>query len=76
MSGSEDNAARAQRMIEGLSSEMCQCGSKKRRKQSFCSSCYYKLPKETRAALYRRIGSGYEEAYDHAVGLLREVPDG
>lgn len=76
MGEGEDNAARAQRMIEGLSSEICQCGFSKRRKQSFCSKCYYKLPKETRAALYRRIGSGYEEAYDHAVGLLKEAPGG
>jgi hypothetical protein len=40
------------------------------------------LPAGAQRALYRRIGEGYEEAYDHAVEILtirerikKEVPD-
>jgi len=34
--------------------------------KSFCYGCFKQLPPEMQHALYRRIGSGYEAAYDAA----------
>ena len=68
--------------FEKLKGEVCECGRAKMVHSSFCKMCYYSLPPGTRHTLYRRIGTGYEEAYDHAVvvlklkGRIREVPDG
>lgn len=35
-----------------LASTVCACGGKKQYHMSFCSRCYYSLPKPLRAALY------------------------
>lgn len=48
------------------------CKGTKKRGQSFCQRCYYSLPPNMRQALYRRFGSGYEEAYDAAKDWLRD----
>jgi hypothetical protein len=42
------------------------CGRAKQPGKSFCYGCYKKLPPEKQKALYRKIGSGYEQAYDDA----------
>lgn len=58
--------------IRELDSEQCSCGNKKKPKQSFCNRCYYSLSRPMQLALYRRFGSGYEEAYQAAKNWLKE----
>lgn len=53
-----------------LFSEECFCGKNKKSKMSFCYSCYRSLPRSMQRDLYRRMGDGYEEAYDDAVTWL------
>jgi hypothetical protein len=59
-----------------LAGTKCRCGATKypasTARQTFCGRCYFKLPKEMQQALYRRLGSGYAEAYDAAVKFLAE----
>ena len=50
----------------------CQCGNFKRSKQTFCRSCYSKLPINMQNDLFKTIGDGYEEAYDQAVTFLKK----
>jgi hypothetical protein len=59
--------------FKDLKSDGCMCGKPKQSGKSFCYSCWSKLPSEIQRALYKRIGSGYEAAYDEAtVWLTRE----
>ena len=68
MALSESPRAQALRDLEG---PLCAaCGKAKMPKQSFCRPCYFSLPEDMRKALYRRFGSGYEEAYDDAKDWL------
>jgi len=53
-----------------LHSEGCICGRPKRRGYSFCYPCYKALPPDMQRDLYQKIGAGYEEAYEDAVGWL------
>jgi len=53
-----------------LRSNGCQCGGHKKPRQALCWSCYRQLPTEMRMALYRPVGSGFEEAYEEAVKWL------
>lgn len=48
------------------------CGNYKRKFQSFCSPCYFSLPGSMRKALYKRFGSGYEEAHEDAREWLEQ----
>lgn len=48
------------------------CGGVKRRSMSHCRRCYFALPRPMRAALYRRVGEGYEKAYAASLAWLRE----
>ncbi|MEQ1762560.1 MAG: hypothetical protein ABL984_05360 [Pyrinomonadaceae bacterium] len=51
-------------IVQALGSDRCTpCGSRKIRKRSHCSRCYYSLPPEQRQALYNLVGDGYEEAF-------------
>jgi len=38
--------------------------------QTFCRDCFYALPQALRDALYKRMGHGYEEAYQAACDFL------
>jgi len=58
-------------LVRELSGTKCRCGRTKKANNTFCNKCYFKLPDDMRFALYRRLGSGYEEAYDAAVQELR-----
>lgn len=59
-------------VLREYSSEKCgSCGEPKKRAESFCRECYFQLPPAMRSALYRRFGSGYEEAYLDAKEWLR-----
>lgn len=60
-------------LVGELASTTCRCGRTKRRRQTFCFACFHALPPPLRAALYRRIGEGYEEAYAAAVAHLGPV---
>jgi hypothetical protein len=59
-------------LVRELAGSQCMCGSRKRPNQTFCTRCYFRLPKEMRSALYRLISQGYEEAYEAAVKYLAE----
>jgi hypothetical protein len=60
------------------------CGGAKGRAKSLCYPQYKKLPRAMRAALYARVGAGYEEALLDAFRYLdaetfhppKEAPDG
>jgi len=57
--------------IRDLMSSKCPaCGGCKRPRHSFCRDCYSSLPSVLRAALYRRVGEGYEQAYLEAKRAL------
>lgn len=48
----------------------CRCGMFKGPGKSFCWLCWKRLPPEFRCALYKRIGEGYERAFDAAAAYL------
>jgi len=50
----------------------CLCGHEKRRGMAFCGGCYYILPASMRAGLWRKFGSGFEEAYLAAESWLTQ----
>ena len=56
-----------------LESEECFCGMPKVSGKSFCYRCFTALPHDMRRELYKRVGDGYEAAYDAAVKYLEEV---
>lgn len=59
--------------LAALLSNECQCSRTKNGHLSFCYKCYARLPRDLQVRLYRRMGEGYEEAYDEAVKFLEEV---
>jgi hypothetical protein len=42
------------------------CGATKPHRTGFCKACYFALPKEMQSALWKRFGSGFEDAYHEA----------
>lgn len=48
------------------------CDGPKRKANGFCTKCYYKLPEDMKKALWRRFGSGYEEAHEDARDWLQQ----
>jgi len=59
------------RLIESLRGKLCPaCGHAKSPRQALCARDYRRLPREMQKALYRRIGSGYEEAFETAMNQL------
>lgn len=57
-------------LVRELAGTTCRCGRSKKARQTFCSRCYFALSPPLRAALYRQVGEGYEEAYAAAVAAL------
>jgi hypothetical protein len=57
-------------MLAELRGTTCRCGREKDRMKSFCLPCFMRLPRYLRTALYKRIGTGYETAYESAVKIL------
>lgn len=57
-------------LVRELAGNRCQCGLTKNKGQTFCRHCYFKLPRDICLTLYRRIGEGYEEAYQAAISRL------
>lgn len=58
--------------LSNLKGDECLCGRYKQPKYSFCHNCYYQLPLDMRMALFRPFAEGYIEAFEAAVGHLRE----
>jgi len=58
-------------LVRALNGTTCICGDSKQAAMSHCRDCYYALSTEQRRALYRRVGSGYAEAYSASVATLR-----
>ena len=58
--------------LNELKGEQCWCEKPKKKWYSFCYSCFKKLPRDLQQKLYRKIGDGYEKAYDQAVQFLSE----
>jgi hypothetical protein len=59
--------------INVLLDRACRCGAAKLRKTAFCQACYGALPMRLRRALWRKLGRGFEEAYQAAVEWLEEA---
>ena len=56
-----------------LVSKQCHCGSPKASGKSHCRTCYFRLPPQLQKSLYRRLGEGYEEAYNESLEVLRRA---
>ncbi|HLZ49248.1 MAG TPA: hypothetical protein VKP61_00720 [Candidatus Acidoferrum sp.] len=50
------------------------CGGSKRRNQAFCVWCYQELPAALKQSLWKRFGSGFEEAYQACLSWFRTHP--
>lgn len=46
------------------------CLGWKEKRMAFCVGCYSNLPKHMQKALFRRFGSGFEEAHEAALNWL------
>jgi len=65
------------RSVESLRGNVCPGPGPRHTKeamQSLCKECYFRLPKEMRNALYRRIYRGYAQALTQAIGWLASNP--
>jgi hypothetical protein len=50
------------------------CGGTKRRHNAFCPWCYRELPAALKQSLWKRFGSGFEEAYQASLSWFRTHP--
>jgi len=50
------------------------CGGVKRKWNAFCVPCYRQLPAALKSCLWKRFGSGFEEAYQACLSWFREYP--
>jgi hypothetical protein len=50
------------------------CGAVKRRRSAFCVPCYRQLPAALKTSLWKRFGSGFEEAYQACLSWFRVHP--
>jgi hypothetical protein len=48
----------------------CACGKPKKRGMAFCYNCFIELPKLEKSLLYKRVGQGFEQAYESAIRYL------
>jgi len=58
--------------LEMLKSEQCLCERGKKPGKAFCYGCYKRLPYRMQEDLYKRVGQGFEEAYEAATKYLQE----
>lgn len=56
--------------MKALKSDECLCERYKHPGYAFCWRCYKSLPVEMQRALYKKIGNGFEAAYEEAVKFL------
>ncbi len=64
-----------QTALRELDSEICLCGKRKKKRESFCRDCYFSLPQGLRNRLYRTMSEGYAEIYDLAKDYLKYETD-
>jgi hypothetical protein len=50
------------------------CDGHKRRNVAFCTYCYGELPAALKNSLWKRFGSGFEEAYQACLSWFRTHP--
>jgi hypothetical protein len=50
------------------------CNQPKRKRSAFCLRCYQQLPRALKVSLWKRFGSGFEEAYHACMSWFREHP--
>jgi hypothetical protein len=62
-------------IIQDLNGTVCLCGKTKESGHSFCYGCYRRLPRPMGSHLYRRVGQGYEEAFEAAARQLKIWPE-
>lgn len=56
-------------------SERCAgCEGVKCRRNAFCRACYAQLPAALKSSLWKRFGSGFEEAYQACLSWFRVHP--
>lgn len=55
---------------EFLSSTCPACSGVKEKNTAFCRGCYRKLPRMMQSALWKRFGSGFEEAQKAGLAFL------
>jgi hypothetical protein len=60
-------------LVTELAGSLCRCGREKKKGNTFCRLCYFSLPRILQLKLYRKVGNGYEEAYQEAVECLKEI---
>ena len=60
--------------IQVLKSGRCACGHAKQSGMAFCYGCWLRLPTNIRQALYRKVGEGFETAYEVACSFLQHKP--
>ncbi len=66
----------ANQAVEELLGTECKgCGGSKSSRMSHCRKCYFALPKYLRHDLYKRVGEGYEEAYEKSLKSLHKRKD-
>jgi hypothetical protein len=53
-----------------LRGNRCSCHKIKVVKQAFCGDCFHALPPAMQKALYKRLGKGFEQAYQAAKDWL------
>jgi hypothetical protein len=58
-------------ILRELRGEVCQCGGEKSKGQTFCRTCYERLPRALQLPLWKHLGDGYEQAYTAALQFLR-----
>ena len=57
-------------LIRELMGLKCRCGKLKGRGMPLCGICYLSLSQGMRDDLYKRLGEGYEQAYESACRAL------
>lgn len=53
-------------IVKELAGSVCRCGKPKQCRQTFCKSCYRRLPTSQQRDLYKLLSEGYVDAYDAA----------
>jgi hypothetical protein len=65
----------SQAIFESFVSTVCpECGATKRKRNAFCLPCYRQLPRALKSSLWKRFGSGFEEAYQACLSWFRLHP--
>jgi hypothetical protein len=62
-------------IFETFAANRCEaCAGWKRKHVAFCHRCYGRLPRLLRSSLWKRFGSGFEEAYHACLSWFRINP--